>query len=123
MKNCILKGLCTFFMLLSLLTLFVPIAFAAQDGHGGSTEVIARIAAPTEQPPDTQPFTEPASQTDGTASSAGNGSPIQTGSSVLWIILSVACMAAALLLIYRLRSDSTHQPKSKHTLADKIDKA
>ncbi len=36
-------------MLLSLAALLVPIAFAAQDGHGGSTEVIARVNAPTEQ--------------------------------------------------------------------------
>ena len=107
MKNCILKGLCTFFMLLSLLSLFVPIAFAAQDGHGGSTEVIAHIETSAETSSETQPFTEPASQTDGTADTAGDGSPIQTGSPVLWIILSAACMAAALLLIFRMRSEQT----------------
>ncbi|MBU5462023.1 hypothetical protein [Lachnoclostridium sp. MSJ-17] len=95
MKNCILKGLCIFFMLLSLIAMFVPIAFAAQDGHGGSTEVIARIEAPTEQTT-AQPFTEPLSPTDST--------PVQTGGSAIWIILSVVCMAAALLLIYRIRS-------------------
>lgn len=96
MKNCIWKGLCIFFMLLSLAALFVPIAFAAQDGHGGSTEVIARVEAPTEQTTSSQPFTEPASPADNT--------PVQTGSSMIWIIVSVICMIAALLLIFRLRS-------------------
>ena len=96
MKNCILKGLCIFFMLLSLAALFMPIAFAAQDGHGGSTEVIARIEAPTEQTTSSQPFTEPASTADNT--------PVQTGSSMIWIIVSVICMIAALLMIFRLRS-------------------
>ncbi len=96
MKNCILKGLCIFFVLLSLAALFVPIAFAAQDGHGGSTEVIARIEAPTEQTTSSQPFTEPASPADNT--------PVQTGSSMIWIIVSVICMIAALLMIFRLRS-------------------
>ena len=111
MKNYILKGLCLFFMLLSLAALLVPIAFAAQDGHGGSTEVIARIHEPTERVTDeTQPFTEPTSQTDSSSGSASGGTPVQTGYSVLWLILSAACLAAALLLIFRLRSD---QNKSK----------
>ena len=83
-------------MLLSLVALFVPIAFAAQDGHGGSTEVIARIEAPTEQTTSSQPFTEPASPADYT--------PVQTGSSVFWIIVSVICLISALLLIVSLRS-------------------
>ena len=96
MKNCILKGLCIFFMLLSLAALFMPIAFAAQDGHGGSTEVIARIEATTEQTTSSQPFTEPASPADYT--------PVQTGSSVFWIIVSVICLISALLLIVSLRS-------------------
>ena len=83
-------------MLLSLAALLVPIAFAAQDGHGGSTEVIARVNAPTEQTASAQPFTEPASPADNT--------PVQTGSSMIWIIVSVICLIAALLLIFRLRS-------------------
>lgn len=109
MKNCIWKGLCIFLMLLSLVSLFVPIAFAAQDGHGGSTEVIAHIQNPTDQPPETQPFTEPASQPDGTPGSPGDGSPVQTGYSVLWLILSAACLAAAILLIVKLRSEQTKE--------------
>lgn len=83
-------------MLLSLTALFVPIAFAAQDGHGGSTEVIARVEAPTEQTTTAQPFTEPVPPADNT--------PVQTGSSMIWIIVSVICMIAALLMIFRLRS-------------------
>ena len=83
-------------MLLSLAALLVPIAFAAQDGHGGSTEVIARVNAPTEQTASAQPFTEPASPADNT--------PVQTGSSMIWIIVSVIWLIAALLLIFRLRS-------------------
>lgn len=97
MKNCIWKGLCLFFMLLSLTALFVPIAFAAQDGHGGSTEVIARVEAPTEQTTTAQPFTEPVPPADNT--------PVQTGSSGFWIIASVICMITAWLLIVRARSE------------------
>ncbi|MBQ1585971.1 MAG: hypothetical protein II082_01720 [Ruminococcus sp.] len=97
MKNCIWKGLCLFFMLLSLTALFVPIAFAAQDGHGGSTEVIARVEAPTEQTTTAQPFTEPVPPADNT--------PVQTGSSAFWIIASVICMITAWLLIVRARSE------------------
>ena len=85
-----MKGLCLLFMLLSLAALLVPIAFAAQDGHGGSTEVIARVNASS------QPFTEPASPADNT--------PVQTGSSGFWIIASVICMTTAWLLIVRARS-------------------
>ena len=99
MKNCIWKGLCLFFMLLSLAALFVPITFAAQDGHGGSTEVIARIEAPTEQTTSSQPFTEPASP------SPADNTPVQTGSSAFWIIASVICMITAWLLIVRARSE------------------
>lgn len=98
MKNCILKGLCIFFMLLSLTAMFVPIAFAAQDGHGGSTEVIAHIESPTEQTATAQPFTEPASPVDNAST--------QTGSSAFWIIISAICMITALLLILRLKSEN-----------------
>ena len=97
MKNCIWKGLCLFFMLLSLTALFVPIAFAAQDGHGGSTEVIARVEAPTEQTTTAQPFTEPVPPADNT--------PVQTGSSAFWSIASGICMITAWLLIVRARSE------------------
>ena len=113
MKNCIMKGLCIFFMLLSLISLFVPIAFAAQNGHGGTTEVIAHIEAPTARSPETQPFTEPSSQTVSSSNSASDGSPIQTGSTVLWILLSAACMAAALLLIYGLRREHQKEKEVK----------
>ena len=57
MKNCIWKGLCLFFILVSLLTT-IPLAVTAQSGHRGSTEVIARIVEPTE------PFTEPTQPTE-----------------------------------------------------------
>ena len=83
-----------------LTTMFVPIACAAQDGHGGSTEVIARIEASTEQTTSAQPFTEPASSADNT--------PVQTGSSVFWIIVSVICMIAAFLLIVRSRNKNNN---------------
>ena len=58
MKNCILKGLCVFFILLGLLITTFTAASNAQSGHGGSTEVIARIVPKETQPLPTQP-TEP----------------------------------------------------------------
>ena len=67
--------------------------------HGGSTEVIARVNAPTEQTASAQPFTEPASPADNT--------PVQTGSSGFWIIASVIFMTTAWLLIVRARSKSS----------------
>ena len=57
MKNCIWKGLCLFFILVSLLTT-IPAAVAEQNGHGGTTEVVAHIVEPTE------PFTEPTQPTE-----------------------------------------------------------
>lgn len=103
MKNCICKGLCVIFILLSLLVMMIPSTFAAQDGHGGVTEVIARVEAPAVPQIPTEPQsvspTEPLSRPVTPADS----SPVQTGETVVWIALLLLLSAAVILLILRLR--------------------
>ena len=102
MKNCILKGLCVIFILSSLVVMMIPGYFAAQDGHGGSTEVIAHVEAQTDPPPTdsvspTEPLTEPFTP-------AGS-QPVQTGEVVAWVAFIVLLLSAALLLILRLKKE------------------
>lgn len=94
-----MKGLCWFFILLTLLPAFLTAAFAAQDGHGGSTEVIALVEPDTVQPSDgtTQPFTAPAPTSDSYAPVGGE--PVQTGGAALWIAPVALLLPAALFLI------------------------
>ena len=103
MKNCIWKGLCLFFIMLPILMTIVILPFSAQSGHGGTTEVIARIEEPTtaESQAPTQPFTESAtSQSSVTSQDAAS---VQTGSAILWVVLTALSLVAALLLIVLLR--------------------
>ena len=75
MKNCILKGLCVFFILTTLLMALIPVALA-QSGHGGDTEVIARIESQTEetQPLPTAPPAEESGKLRITASRSSSAS-------------------------------------------------
>lgn len=96
MKNRILKGLCLFFILTTLFLLSVPVIAEAQSGHGGTTEVTARIEPPSEHSPDeTQPFTEPVEPPD--------DSPAGTGRSIVWLTLALLSMLIAVMLILWLR--------------------
>ena len=92
MKNYISKGLSFFFITISLFAFMFPSAVSAQSGHGGSTEVIARIepesTAPTREtqpcpvqpePPDTQ--------------------PIQTGEAVAWLAFIILLASGTVLTV------------------------
>lgn len=105
MKNCILKGVCLFFIMIPLISAIAAIPFAAQSGHGGTTEVLARVEAPTDatQAP-TQPFTEPSSSQD--------NSPVQTGESMIWVAMTALSLVSAMILIIGWRkSDTDRHPK------------
>ncbi len=92
MKNYISKGLCFFFILIGLFFLPLSSVAFAQSGHGGSTEVIARIepesTAPTEetQPLPTQP--EPS-----------DTRPIQTGEAVMWLAFIILLVTGTFLTV------------------------
>ena len=85
MKNCISKGLCFFFITISL--------FVAQSGHGGSTEVIARIepesTAPTQE---TQPYPIQPEPSD--------TRPIQTGEIVTWLAFVLLTVSGMIILLF-----------------------
>lgn len=99
MKNCILKGLCVIFILLTLMVMMIPVSFAEQDGHGGSTEVIAHVDPPAETQPQTESSAEPSDQPVTPADSH----PVQTGETVAWLVLLILLLSAVLLLILRLK--------------------
>lgn len=94
MKKCFIKGLCVFFMLFSIFLLTVSVAVSAQSGHGGSTEVRARIEAetePTDEP--TQPLP--------TTPEPSDDSPVQTGEPLMWCALAVlAAAGGAMVLVW-----------------------
>ena len=104
MKNSIFKGLCVFFMLLSLSLALISPAMA-QSGHGGSTEVIARIEPETTAATaDTQPLPD--------SSGTSDGQPIQTGGTAVWLLISFTAMTGAFLLILGLKSGDSSDEKS-----------
>ena len=99
MKNYISKGLSFFFITISLFAFMFPSAVSAQSGHGGSTEVIARIepesTAPTREtqpcpvqpePPDTQ--------------------PIQTGEAVAWLAFIILLASGTVLTVLYLTGNN-----------------
>ncbi len=102
MKNCILKGLCVIFILLTLMVMMIPVSFAEQDGHGGSTEVIAHVDPPAEtQQPQTESSAEPSDQ----PVTPVDSHPVQTGETVAWIVLLILLLSAVVLLILWLKRD------------------
>ena len=102
MKNCILKGLCVIFILLTLMVMMIPVSFAAQDGHGGNTEVIAHVEPPTETQP-TQPQTESSAEPSDQPVTPADSHPVQTGETAAWFVLLILLLSAAVLLILRLK--------------------
>ena len=92
MKNFIFKGLCFFFITICLFVFMLPSAVSAQSGHGGSTEVIARIETePASESVPTQPCSVP--------DAPGDDNPVQTGEAVAWIF-GVAAACSGVFLLY-----------------------
>ena len=96
MKNCILKGLCIFFMLLSLFLTTFTLVSGAQSGHGGSTQVVARIEPETDQP--TAAATQPSSNQP-----AADGLPIQTGEAMAWFAIIALIVSGIFVIVIRLK--------------------
>jgi hypothetical protein len=102
MKNSIIKGLCVFFMLFSLFLLTVSAAVSAQSGHGGSTEVRARIEAETVQ-------TSEATQPLPTAPEPSDSNPIRTGELIFRLALIVFFVSGGTMVLVWLKNRSENQ--------------
>lgn len=91
MKNIIKTGVCLLVILLSMI-LPVTVTVIAQNGHGGSTQVIARIEQPSagssEETPPVQESSEISDQ-----------KPARTGDSAFPLILASAGMFCGAALV------------------------
>ncbi len=96
MKNCILKGMCIFFMLLSLFLTTFTLVSSAQSGSGGSTQVVARIEPETAQP--TAASAQPSS-----TQSAADGLPIRTGEAMAWFAIIALIVSGIFVIVLRLK--------------------
>ena len=104
MKNCISKGLCLFFILACLFLMLVPAVVFAQSGHGGTTEVIARVETqPIQTDTETQPLTTQPEPVD--------DHPIQTGEVVAWYAMVVLFVSGMLIIVFRLKDYSEKEGK------------
>ena len=98
MKKRIICGICLFFALMSAIV-YTPVTPAAKSGHGGNTQVIARI----EQSSDDQSG-EPSAEnsepdTSGNESSVPDKSPVATGDAFKWFLSAAAVFSAALIIV------------------------
>lgn len=101
MKKCFIKGLCVCFMLFSIFLLTVSVAVSAQSGHGGSTEVRARIEAETVQTGEpTQPLP--------TTPEPSDDSPVQTGEQIALFALSVLAVAGSAIVLVWMKNRNEH---------------
>ena len=116
MKKRIICGICLFFALMSALV-YSPLITAAISGHGGSTQVIARI----EQSSDDQSeepsaeSSEPDTSEDG--ASVTDESPVATGDAFKWFLSAAAVFSVALIIVIGI--DRKDRKDSKDP-ADKI---
>ena len=120
MKKRIICGLCLFFVLTSVF-LLIPLRAAAQNGHGGTTQVIARIKQPSDEQT-TEPFSEnsascqdeePLSSEEGTVST-GDKNFLVTGAVTAAAVFSLGLMIA----VWKDESDSA----DSRSLSGKIKK-
>ena len=91
MKNRIKTGVCLFAVILSLM-LSVTVTVIAYSGHGGSTQVIARIEQPSTVSSE-EPTPEPES------SAIPDDEPVSTGDPVYPIIIAASVMISCAALI------------------------
>lgn len=91
MKNRIKTGVCLFAIILSLM-LPVTVTVVAYSGHGGSTQVIARIEQPSTES-SKEPTPEPES------SAIPDDEPVSTGDPVYPIIIAASVMISCAALI------------------------
>ena len=84
---------------MSALVVYTPLITAAISGHGGSTQVIARI----EQSSDDQSG-EPSAEnsepdTSGDGSTISDDSPVATGDASKWFLSAAAVLSVALIIV------------------------
>lgn len=94
--------MCLFFMLLSLMMSAFTLVTGAQSGHGGSTEVIARIEPQTEAPTAAEPTSADETQPLPNQPSSADGTPIQTGEAMAWAALIALIVSVVLIVAFRL---------------------
>ena len=113
MKKRIICGICLFFALMSALVVYTPLITAAISGHGGSTQVIARI----EQSSDDQSeepsaeSSEPDTSEDG--SSVTDESPVATGDAFKWFLSAAAVFSVALIIVIGIDRKDSKDPADK----------
>ena len=78
----------------------------AQSGHGGSTEVIARIEPQSEAPTAAEPTSANETQPSSDQPASADGTPIQTGEAMAWAALFALIVSAALIAVVRLKRQS-----------------
>ena len=106
MKNYILKGLCYFFVLFSLLFSAFTLVTEAQSGQGGTTEVIARVEPETDsatekpQPLPTQPSS---SKIEEQQSVSADGQAIVTGEAFAWSVIVALVISGMFIIVLRRR--------------------
>ncbi len=101
MKNGIKKGLCFLLLCLTILILLWPVIAAAKSGHGGTTQVIATIEAPSDgQSEQPCPESSVPVSSDKTPS-VPDDQPVGTGDAVPWLLLTAAVVSLALVIVIK----------------------
>jgi len=118
MKKRIICGLCLFFVLTSVFVL-VSLNAAAQNDHGGRTQVIARIKPPSDEG-STEPVPESSDPVEGSHSSEDQ--PVSTGDMTFLLTGTVTAAAvfslALMIVVWKDESDSA----DSRSLSGKIKK-
>ncbi len=108
MKHLFKTGLCLLVIMLSVLVPLM-VTVTAQSGHGGSTQVIARVESPsTESSQETQPEQESSESgsSEPKSSEPSEHKPAQTGDTALPLLLTAGgmiCSAAIIAVIPKKR--------------------
>ena len=104
MKNCILKGVCVFFLLSGLLLLSASVIVSAQSGHGGRTEVIARIESePSAESEESQPLSTPPE------SEPSDTTTVQTGEMIAWYAVFILFISGGTMVLLWSENDESNE--------------
>ena len=98
MKKRIICGICLFFALMSALV-YSPLITAVISGHGGSTQVIARIEQSSDDQSE-EPSTESSEpDTSEEESSVTDENSVATGDAFKWFLSAAAVFSVALIIV------------------------
>ena len=98
MKKRIICGICLFFALMSALV-YSPLITAAISGHGGSTQVIARIEQSTDDQSGEPSAENSEPDTSDEEHSIPDESPVATGDAFKWFLSAAAVFSVALVVV------------------------